>query len=162
MDQEVIASPNNDVVSLGHKAWTAYVGITLLAFVCVLFGVVPLAWHSSVMAGCIVLVMTLVVVTLKVLSLRSYHLYYDDAGVWISNGILPWTKGRRGVKWRDFDNAGYFPSMWSWMFRSYSVQIEHRFTKANEILLSHIARGDKAVSTINGRHQELVRADLLR
>lgn len=82
-------------------------------------------------------------------------------GVWVYSGILPWNKGVAGVKWRDLDEAVYFQSMGSWLFKSYSVRIGHRFTKSSEILLSHWARGHEAAMAINGQHQDLVRANAL-
>ena len=160
MDQEVETSISQAVTTLGRKAWTAYVGISLIGFF-LLFGAVPMAWESSAVVGVVVLVVSLSFIAFRVLSLQSYHLYCDHVGIWIYSGILPWSKGVRGVKWRDLDGATYFTSMWSWMFKSYSLQIGHRFTKANEILVSHIAHGDKAVSVINEQHQELVRANAL-
>jgi len=51
--------------------------------------------------------------------------------------------------------------MASWLFKSYSIRIGHRFTKSSEILLSHMMRGDESVMIINSRHQELVRANAL-
>jgi hypothetical protein len=160
MDQEVETSTGQAVTTLGRKAWTAYVGISLIGFF-LLFGAAPVAWHSSAVMGVVVLVLSLGFIAYRVLSLQSYHLYCDEVGIWIYSGILPWSKGVRGVKWRDLDGASYFTSMWSWMFKSYSLQIGHRFTKSSEILLSHIAHGDKAVSMINEQHQVLVRANTL-
>ncbi|HHW1564146.1 TPA: hypothetical protein ACUT5D_005905 [Pseudomonas aeruginosa] len=43
--------------------------------------------------------------------------------------------------------------------RSYTVRIGHRFTKTSEILVSHLARGNKAVEHINQLHQALLRAE---
>ncbi|MBA5735453.1 hypothetical protein H3260_27010, partial [Escherichia coli] len=59
-----------------------------------------------------------------------------------------------GVKWRDLDSATYFTGFVSWLTNSYTVRLEHRFTKANEILISHMAAGNKAVEEINGTHAE--------
>jgi len=160
MEQEIIATDAAAVTTLGRKAWTAYIGIYTLGFLLV-FGLAPMLWAESKLAGGIALILSVGLVAYKVLTLKSYHLYCDDMGVWIYSGILPWSKGVNGVKWRDLDGAVYFQSMWSWMFKSYSLQIGHRFTKANEILLSHIAHGDKVVLEINNMHQELARSNLL-
>lgn len=93
--------------------------------------------------------------------MKSFHLYFDDVGVWVYSGVLPWNKGVAGVKWRDLDEAVYFQSMGSWLFKSYSIRIGLRFTKSSEILLSHWARGNEVVMEINGQHQALVRASAL-
>ena len=160
MNQEYAQSPSGSVTTLGRKAWTAYIGTGILGLFLLLV-VVPLAWHGSTGFGLIALVLTAAIIGYKVMSIGSYHLYRDDVGVWLYSGILPWNKSVRGVKWRDLDEAVYFPTMWSWLSKSYSLRIGHRFTKTSEILLSHIAHGEKCVMDINGRHQELVRQNLL-
>ncbi len=160
MDQEYAQAPDGSVTTLGRKAWTAYIGTGLLGLF-LLLCIVPIAWHASTGFGLIVLLLTVAFIGYKALTIHSYHLYRDDVGVWVYSGILPWKKGVRGVKWRDLDEAVYFQTLWSWLFKSYSLRIGHRFTKSSEIFLSHIARGDKCVMDINGEHQELVRQNLL-
>jgi len=121
----------------------------------------PAVFHTSILAGFVVLAVSAAFLTYNFMVLKSFHLYYDDIGIWIYSGVLPWKKGVSGVKWRDLDEAVYFPSLGSWVFKSYTIRIGHRFTKSSEILLSHWARGQDVVSQINGRHQELVRANAL-
>ena len=128
----------------------------------VLFIVSVTAWGASAIAGFIVSLLSLAYIVYQVLLIKSYHLYFNDAGVWVFSGVLPWNKGVAGVKWRDLDEAVYFQSMGSWLFKSYSIRIGHRFTKSSEVLLTHWARGHEAVMTINEQHQELVRAGALR
>ncbi|MDH5181223.1 MAG: hypothetical protein OEZ39_11565 [Gammaproteobacteria bacterium] len=160
MEQNNRSNDNTDIISLGGKAWTAYVRVILTALFLFLI-VTPAAWSASAMAGVIILAGSLAVVAYQFLLLRSFHLYFDDVGVWVYSGILPWSKGITGVKWRDLDEAVYFQSIGSWLFKSYSIRIAHRYTKSSEIILSHWTRGDEAVMTINGQHQELVRAGML-
>lgn len=160
MDQDNSANVASEITSLGGKSWTAYVRIVLIGLVLFLV-VTPLAWQASATAGVVVLAISLAFVVYQFLLLKSFHLYFDDIGVWVYSGILPWNKGVAGVKWRDLDEAVYFQSMGSWLFKSYSVRIGHRFTKSSEILLSHWARGHEAVMAINGQHQGLVRANAL-
>jgi len=160
MDQDNRANNLSEIASLGGKSWTAYVRVVLIGIV-LLFAVTPLAWSVSAMAGVVVFAISLAFVVYQFLLLKSFHLYFDDVGVWVYSGILPWNKGVAGVKWRDLDEAVYFQSMGSWLFKSYSIRIGHRFTKSSEILLSHWARGHEAVMAINGQHQELVRAGAL-
>lgn len=160
MDQENSANVAPEVTSLGGKSWTAYVRVVLVGIVLLLV-LTPLAWSASAMAGVVMLVVSLALVIYQFLLIKSFHLYLDDVGVWVYSGILPWNKGVAGVKWRDLDDAVYFQSMGSWLFKSYTIRIGHRFTKSSEILLSHWARGHEAVMAINGQHQELVRAGAL-
>jgi hypothetical protein len=160
MDQNNGVNASADITSLGGKSWTAYVRVVLLGLV--LLGLAtPLAWAAATGAGILVLLASLGFLVYKVLLLNSYHLYMDDIGVWIFSGVFPWNKGVAGVKWRDLDEAVYFQSMGSWLFKSYSIRIGHRFTKSSEILLSHWARGHEAVMHINGQHQQRVRANAL-
>lgn len=160
MDQDNSTNIPSDITSLGGKSWTAYIRVVAIGFVS-LFIVTPLAWYASVGAGLVVLLLSLAFTAYQFLELKSYHLYFDDVGVWVYSGILPWKKGVAGVKWRDLDEAVYFQSIGSWLFKSYSIRIGHRFTKSSEILLSHMARGHEVVMAINGRHKDLVRANAL-
>jgi len=89
------------------------------------------------------------------------QLYYDDVGVWVYAGVLPWKKGVTGVKWRDMDEATFVQGFWSWITRSYTIRIGHRFTKASEIVLTDIAKGKDVVTTLNARQQELIRANVI-
>ena len=160
MNQEYAQEPSGSVVTLGKKAWTAYIGAAILG-VFLLLCVVPIAWHVSTGFGLVVLLLSAALIAYKFMTISSYHLYRDDVGVWVYSGVMPWNRGVRGVKWRDLDEAVYFQTMWSWLSKSYSLRIGHRFTKTSEILLSHMAHGDKCVMDINGEHQELVRQNRL-
>jgi len=141
---------------LSCKAWTAYIGTFLLALL--LFGgLLPLAFHWNELAAACVLVFSALIIGYRFLLIRSYQLYYDDVGVWLYSGILPWKKGRNGVKWRDMDEAVFVLSFWSWLSRSYAIRIGHRFTKSSEILLTDMAGGKEAVRKLNAHHQELIR-----
>jgi hypothetical protein len=102
------------------------------------------------------LVCALALIGYRIAYLRSFRLYYDDAGVWIFSGILPWKRGVRGVKWRDLDEAVFLNSFWSWLGGSYSVVLKHRFTKDIEIGESDMARGKEAVTTINLQHRQRI------
>lgn len=161
MDQGNAPAARSDVKHIGSKSWTAFIGITLAMLL--LFPVlVIIAWSASWIAGLIVLVISILYVIYKVLVIRSYRLYHDEVGVWVYSGVLPWKKGVAGVKWRDLDEAVYFQTLWSWLFKSYSMRIGHRFTKSSEIFLSHMARGHNSVVEINSRHQELIRSGALK
>lgn len=113
----------------------------------------------SIAAAVVVLLIALAIFGYKALYLKSVSLYTDDVGVWIYRGILPWRRGYRGVKWRDIEDAQYFTGFFSWIFRSYTVRIGHRFTKTSEIFVTHVARGNKAVEHINQLHQIILKAE---
>jgi hypothetical protein len=144
---------------IGRKSWLAYAGVAVLAAI-LLGGALPLAFMWNETAAIVVLVASGALLFYRIALLRSVLLYIDDAGVWVHAGVLPWKKGVTGVKWRDVDEATYAQGFWSWITRSYMVRIGHRFTKSNEIVLSHIGGGKQAVAVINARHQALVRAGL--
>ena len=146
-------------IPLSHKAWTAYVGCFLLAVVMVF--VLRLAFRHSELAAAAVLAASALLIGYRVLLIRSFQLYYDDVGVWLYSGVLPWQRGVRGIKWRDLDQAFYVQSFRSWLTRSWSIRVTHRFTEANAIMLSHMARGREAVAIINERHQQMLRDDRL-
>ncbi len=144
MDADIANKPSDAFVLLCRKAWTEYVLLAFWGAVLAglfylslrffepgyfhLLGLIPLAWFIY-----------------EWLLLRSVCLYYDESGVWVFEGILPWSKGLRGVKWRDMDEATFVTGFWAWLLRSYTIRISHRFTKESEILLTHMYNG-KAVS----------------
>lgn len=157
-DNAASAAPRAHVI--GVKSWLAYTGLALLAAL-LFFGLLPLAFLWNQAAAAAVLAGSALLVGYRFLLVRSVQLYYDDVGVWLYSGVLPWKKGVSGVKWRDMDEATFVNGFWSWATRSYTVRIRHRFTKDSEIVLTNIARGKDAVATINARLQELIRANAL-
>ena len=157
-DNAATISPNRTV--LCGKSWTAYIGSVILALV-LFFGLLPAAFLWQPLAAAGVLLVSILGVGYRVLEIRSYQLYYDDVGVWLYSGILPWKKGMSGVKWRDMDEASFVPDFWSWLFKSYSIRIGHRYTKASEISLTGMARGKDVVAALNARQQELIRAHVI-
>lgn len=160
MDQEILTDDHSEVNSLGGKSWTAYIGITLLSLL-ILIPIAIASWGISWLLGLIVSTVMLMFIAYQVLLTRSYNIYLDDIGIWVYSGILPWDKGVTGVKWRDLDEAVYFQTFWSWLFKSYSIRIGHRFTKSSEIFLTHMHRGDDTAMKINGLHHELVSTGVL-
>ncbi|MCE3603500.1 hypothetical protein LXA47_07755 [Massilia sp. P8910] len=157
MEEEIEVRNPNGVNVIGVKSWFAYVGVGGLALV--LFGILlPLAFGIGTIAAIVVFVCSALFVGYRIMMLRSVQLYYDDAGVWMYSGVLPWQKGAGGVKWRDIDSAGFTQGFLSWTTRSYTVRIGHRFTKDSEIILTNIAHGDKTAIQINTIHQEMLRS----
>lgn len=156
MDNDTRSSMGPDAVLLCGKSWTAYISTVLLIVVtAVAAAALSLLWLP--LAGLVLLVPMLLLIVYRIMLIRSYRLYYDDIGVWAYSGVLPWNKGVSGVKWRDMDEATFQPGFWSWLFKSYSIRIGHRFTKSSEIFLTGMARGKDAAATLNGRLQDMIR-----
>jgi hypothetical protein len=160
MDADFAQPTSSASTTIGQKAWTAYVAVVLGGLVLIVIPV-PIAWHLSPVLGALTLSVILAGTAYKYMELRAYRLYYNEMGVWLFSGILPWNKGVRGVKWRDLDDATYTRSMGSWLLKSYAIRIGHRFTRSNELVLKGIAHGDKAVMEINQQLQEMARANRL-
>lgn len=153
-DNATRSGPHAQVVGL--KSWIAYLGLALLAVI--LFGVLlPLSFLATPILAAAVMLVSSIIVVYRFLLIRSVQLYYDDVGVWMYSGVLPWKKGIAGVKWRDMDEATFEQGFWSWISGSYTVRIGHRFTKASEIRLTDIAAGKDAVAKLNAYHQNLIR-----
>jgi hypothetical protein len=152
--------PTADSTTLARKAWTAYLGVVAVGLV-LLALIVPIVWYFSVGFGAAVLLLSVAWTAYKFMEQRTYRLYYNDMGVWLYSGILPWNKGVRGVKWRDLNDATYTRSMSSWLLKSYSIRIGHRFTRSNELVLTGMAHGDKAVIAVNQKLQAMVSANRL-
>lgn len=132
---------------IARKSWTAYMWS---GFVVITLSIILGSVHPAL------IVLPAAFMVYKVIALRSYVLYTDDLGVWIFSGVFPWTKGSNGVKWRDLDEAVYFTGLTSWLFKSYTIRISHRFTKDSEIVLNHMAHGHEATQTINKQHGEVI------
>jgi membrane-bound ClpP family serine protease len=135
-------------------SWTAYVRHVIVFLVLALIGS-SLA-GTNIWVSIIILAVALGLFIFNVLSIYSLTLYTDENGVWVYSGIFPWSKGVSGVKWRDLEDAVYFPGFFSWLFKSYTVRVGHRFTKTSEIILVHMARGDEAVIRINELHRQIL------
>ena len=142
-------------IFLCGKSWTAYSSTFIIA-VLLFFAALPLAFKYNTRAALIVLLGSALIVGYRLLTIRSYQLYYDDAGVWLASGILPWKKKLTGVQWRDMAPASAETTFWSWLFRSYTVRISLRVNRQTVIHASGMARGKQAAEAINIRLQELM------
>jgi hypothetical protein len=158
MELDKAATPAQAHV-IGVKSWLAYAGVAALAAL-LFFVAFPLAFRWNEIAAAAVLGVSALLVAYRFMTIRSVQLYYDDVGVWVVSGVLPWKRGVFGVKWRDMDEASYVNGFISWATRSYTVRIGHRFTRDSEIVLHHIAHGRRAVEAVNAIHQQKLRAGL--
>lgn len=151
--QTTVASPEYEII--GKKSWTAYLPLFVVSLLVILLVAPLLALISRHLAAGFILIITVHLMS-SVRALQSIYLYYNRTGVWVSYGFLPWNRGGYGVKWRDLEGAVYYTNFSSWIFKSYTVRISHRFTKTSEIYLTDMARGDLAVSRINELHSLLI------
>ncbi|WP_218884080.1 hypothetical protein [Burkholderia guangdongensis] len=153
---EAVSLQRQEPMILARKSWVAYAGRVLIAVWMLV--VIPRAlWGKSPVAAIIVALVVIGGIVYTIALERSYVLYMDDSGVWLARGILPWSKGVTGVKWRDLDGALYITGFVSWATNSYTVHLAHRFTKSSEIHISHMHAGNQAVEAINGAHAEMIR-----
>ena len=112
--------------------------------------------HRFASGGVVLLLLAAAYMTYRAMAIRSRVLFTDDTGVWLRQGILPWSHGTRGVKWRDLEGALVFTGFKSWLLRSSTVRVSHRFTKDSEIIVSHVPRGAAVVGQINEIHRRLL------
>jgi len=138
-------------------SWTAYIRPVLVLLVFYLIARWLYAWKPAV--GVALFVVWTVVFVLQVLSIRAVSLFIDPEGVWVQSGIFPWTKGVGGVRWRDIDEANYELGFFAWAFKSYKIRVGHRFTKASEIVMFSVHKGNLAVEYINARVGERIEAE---
>jgi len=151
-------SESSDFSSQRHASyrmsWVAYVRPVLVFLVTLVIGIA--LFKVSAWLGVIGCTAAIGLFAFNILSVRSVHLYTDDIGVWVYRGVLPWNRGIVGVKWRDLEDAIYFTGFLSWLFKSYTVRVGHRFTKTSELVLVHVARGNLAVEHINQLHHQIL------
>ena len=155
MDQAVQQEFAVETQTLAKKSWTAYIKVAVITLVGM--SIASAIFHHSAGVGVLLFLLMVFFGVYRAMEIKSVTLYYDDSGVWFHYGILPWNKGTQGVKWRDIENAVFYPSMGSWLFKSYKLRIAHRFTRSSEILLTNMRRGNEAVQSINNMHQNLIR-----
>jgi hypothetical protein len=93
--------------------------------------------------------------------LRSIKIYLDEQGVWKQFGLLPWSKGAHGVKWRDLDQAEIFFGFIPWLTNAHRVRVGHRFTKASEIVVPAVWDARGLIEAINSEHERLARSGAL-
>lgn len=138
-----------------RMAWTAFIRpVVVFAVICAIGATF---YNNDVAAaGILIWVFAVTLLVYQILFFRSVILFTNDEGVWVFSGVFPWSKGTAGVKWRDLEDAVYFTGFWSWALKSYTVRVGHRFTKSSEIVLPHIAHGNRAVEHINMFHSQVL------
>ncbi|MFI0471833.1 hypothetical protein ACGLWX_03815 [Halomonas sp. HMF6819] len=137
-------------------SWLAYFRPFLMALVVGAIGLLITGFANQPWLSYVALVAAIVSFIYNVIYVRSVRLFVDEAGVWIDEGVFPWQKGSRGVKWRDLDTALFFKGFVSWAFNSYAITIGHRYTKDSEINIRHVKNGKRFVELVNNEHYRLV------
>ncbi|AZS49648.1 hypothetical protein DM558_02120 [Entomomonas moraniae] len=160
MSNSVNSSTSNHIDLQARLSWFAYVR-SIIGFVIILaiVGVIDYIFfrNSNAIFYSILGVVTLIYWGLVILSTRAVKVYSDEDGVWIFAGIFPWNRGSSGIKWRDLDEAVYYTGFFSWLFKSYTIKLTHRYTKTNEIVVADVWRGNKLVKQINDKHMEMIK-----
>lgn len=148
------SKPPSHVLARYRLSWVAY---TRPALGALLLSIVTAGlFYWQIWAGALGVVLSFGVVAIQILGLRVVQLYTDDHGVWVYRGILPWTRGVSGVKWRDLEEAVYETGFLSWALNAYTVRVGHRFTQSAEIVLANVSRGREAVEHINDLHRQVL------
>jgi hypothetical protein len=84
-----------------------------------------------------------------VIYLKTMKLQIDREGVWLQQGVFPWSKGVSGSRWDQIGDASMRQNFASWLCKSYDISVSHQFTTGQEIALNHVKDGDVAVQSIN-------------
>lgn len=80
--------------------------------------------------------------------LLQFKAYTDDDGVWFVHGYFPWSAGIRGVRWENFDQVLFRPSLFSWLTGSYTVFIRDRY--GNTVTVKDLFLGKQWSASVNG------------
>lgn len=78
---------------------------------------------------------------------RQCKAFVDKDGVWFYSGLFPWTRGIRGVRWENFDQAQFRPGMFSWMFCTYTVYLKDRY--GGTVVIKNLYNGRDWSSSVN-------------
>ena len=157
-NQDVSIRPSNNAVDLCRKSWVAYTATFVRAALVTALLIAVLYWKQDIWKPVVIIwAVAIVLIAFRWFSIRSVRLYYDDIGVWLYSGLLPWRRGVVGVKWRDMDEATFQNSFLSWAAGSYTVIVRHRFTKDSEIVVTQMANGKQAAIIINQQLQDRIR-----
>ena len=152
----------NDSKILGSISWIGYIkqffrsiiqsciGAAIITVILGLFSSIffPLKPYENAIIYTGVVFYSLLLIY-NLLYLRSIKLYQDERGIWFYSGILPWNKGYNGIKWDDIDQINYKTGFMSWLFKSYTIIISHKYTKSSEIILPDIYKGHVIVANLN-------------
>ena len=75
-------------------------------------------------------------------------IFLDIDGVWVHAGVLPWSRGVFGIRYRDLDDPVLMQNLASWLFRSHTIVLRHRFASQAPIALDHMSNAPAALERI--------------
>ena len=84
---------------------------------------------------------------------RRFRFFYDEDGVWLSRGLLPWRR-KSGLAWLEIDDIACQAGSLSWLTKSYGVFVSNRFSQSRQLHIRHIKHGDQAVEAISEKLAE--------
>ncbi|WDL74629.1 hypothetical protein IP360_07325 [Helicobacter winghamensis] len=125
-------------------SWVAYVKMSLVHLIFVIIVVYGAKYFFPQFFWKILLgfgVFELINFTLRFLSLRAQYVFMNERGVWFHRGIFPWTKGVNGIIWNDCGGAMFQQGFWSYLLKTYTVFITHKYTESAQIAVSNIYNG---------------------
>lgn len=128
-------------------SWVAYLRVFPSFFV--MISIAYLLGINEPQVMYFVICLACVIVVYRVLEMRSVVLFFDEQGVWVYRGILPWLKRLVGIRWSDFSRAEFNAGFFSWLFNSYTVIVINRFTGQADLVLPSVSYGDIAVGQMN-------------
>lgn len=139
---------HNSVVNVQFRlSWVAYIKPVLFACLLVFIGMI-FKRDSNLFFICMCAAAVLYFFYTAAY-LRKVSLFFDRSGVWIYTGVFPWNSGISGMRWRDIEDASYTPGLLNWIFRSYSISVNHRFAGKQGLSVFSVHHGDKAAMMIN-------------
>ena len=99
--------------------------------------------------GWFLFIASLILLIVRWIGFYVISVYMDDTGVFVYRGILPWTRGTYSIGWQDCGGAAYKQGFISYIFKSYVLTINHRFTNSSNIVVRGIGRGNEFVELVN-------------
>lgn len=143
------SSPFLDRVPLSWVAYVRLVKVFFCGFLLTgLFSVVGV-WLLKdwlVFVGMLCAVLWIAYETVKI---RKTYLFTDPSGVWVSSGVFPWQQGFYGVPWRQIGGAGFRNGFFSWVSKSYRIDVTHAFKDNAGFTLKDLKYGDLVAAHIN-------------
>jgi hypothetical protein len=143
--------PETPVV-IGRKSWVAYAkGVAPWGFVgcCAALGALV-----SSPEFVLVFFPFLAIAVYRYFDLREVKIEISKNGVYLSQGILPWSKGRDGLSWRDCGGAYFSTGLESWLTGSGAIRVEHRFTRTEGFTVTDIADAKRVAAEIAAQIDE--------
>ncbi|WP_213992361.1 hypothetical protein [Sodalis sp. dw_96] len=149
----------HDIVELPRHgryflSWVAYLRPWVLFVMLTAIGLLVSQSANAaniILAGYVILFIAIVKLIYDLAWRRRFRFFYDQEGVWLVRGLLPWSRGRKGLSWLEIDEAVCDGGPFSWLTKSYGITISHHFSANRQLRITHIKHGDQAAAVINER-----------